>query len=112
MKTLTLLFLCFCINVQGQDLKLEYGNTDVDFHTLWVKSLLKEYSEYEKECYNDSTVITEHIIPEYDRACHMTLMWPPESNYCTNPNHYNKTIYQHKHPEFTDFIKWLKLKYK
>jgi hypothetical protein len=99
-------------------LSTERWSNDTIYEHKWIFEkavilvMLKQYSEYETECHNDSTVETQHIISEHDPICYMTLMLPLEANYCTNRNHKCITAYKHKQPEFTDFMKWLKSKYK
>lgn len=118
MKTLlTTIILLAGINCFGQ-VHIEY---DIPVDTFYfyslneikkisIQTILEQYSEYEKECYNDSTAQSNHVVSESDPVCYMTLMLPVEANYCTNPNHYN-TIYTHKKPGFADFMKWLESKY-
>ena len=63
--------------------------------------LLQALTEYETDCYNDSTYITVSLFTEQ-----------PSNNisYVRYGYYTNTKIWEHKQPTFPDFIKWLHTK--
>lgn len=59
-------------------------------------------TEYEKDCYNDSTQVMVYVNPNTEKS---------DSSYTLMAG-WNELIWKHKEPTFADFIKWLKTKNK
>lgn len=79
-----------------------------DEQALSILLCIKSYEQY---CFNDSSVVNRHVISDDNPVCTVTLMYPPESNHCVNPSHYDTTMYIHRKPTFNDFIDWITDKY-
>lgn len=79
----------YCRPTSEEIIELRMLNDLLPLYLAWNK--------YETECYNDSI--------EVDYVTKDTI------NYQYNLI-YKQTLYNHKQPEFTDFMKWLTSKYK
>jgi len=70
------------------------GLTDKDI----INVILSSYNEYSQECYNDSAY-----------KCGYVTIWEKNKSYGWSDYQCN---WIHKEPTFTDFMEWLKNKYK
>jgi len=120
MKTTIILILTLlCQFANGQDVKnseiehlfddsLYY---DASYDYPGYKILVKDYEEYSKECYADSTLYHSHNPSWNDLSCYrqtgnLAFGYSYEL-VCKNLDHFS---YTHKEPDFPGFMKWLQNK--
>lgn len=100
--------------VSSQRTKREFMTVDsVDYSPYDPIIKLSDLIAYERECYNDSTQVTEHVNTGMN-CLYMLTGFPDidEDAKCQNERHYDHQVWRHKQPTFTGFIAWLQKKQK